>query len=144
MAVRRGVFKMRCIGSRRISTWLIVLWSGFCGFTAVSLILGMATACVGKTDTVTPTCQDWATALFGAILLLVILAGLLGFAVLIVVWAVSRPDGGQDIAPQRTPRKGTPGGTCSACGARVPDVREACPRCGHSPQEGYDPWQSTR
>ena len=69
VALRRGVFKMRSIGSWRISTWLIVLWSGFCGFTAVSLILGMATACVGKTDTVTPTCQDWATALFGAILL---------------------------------------------------------------------------
>jgi uncharacterized membrane protein len=134
---------MRSIGSWRVSTWLIVLWSGLCAFAAAVLIVGMATVCVGKTDTGTPTCQDWANLFFGVILFVVIMAWLVGLVLLIVVWETSRPDGGQGSRGKRGPQEGTPHGACVACGARVADVREICPRCGHSPQEGYDSWGST-
>ncbi len=134
---------MRSIGSWRVSTWLIVVWSVFCGYMAAMFVWGMATSCAGKTDSGTPTCQDWANLFYGVILFWVVLVWLVGLGVLILVWATSRPDGGQGSSRHFHPRKGTPHGACSACGARVADVREVCPRCGHSPQDGLDSWQST-
>ncbi len=134
---------MRSIGSWRVSTWLIVVWSVLFGYIAAVLVWGMATSCAGQTDSGTPTCQDVADLIFGPILLIAVLVWLLGLGVLTVVWATSQPDGEQGSPRHLHPRKGTPHGACNACGARVADVREVCPRCGHSPQDGLDPWQST-
>jgi hypothetical protein len=138
---------MRSIGSWRVSTWLIVVWSVLFGYIAAVLVAVLvsvpATSCASNTNSGTPTCQDWANLLGGVILFWVAVVWLVGLVVLILVWATNRPDGGQGSPRYLHPRKSTPQGACSACGARVTDVREVCPRCGHSPQDGLDPWQST-
>jgi hypothetical protein len=139
---------MRSIGSWRVSTWLIVVWSVLFGYIAAVLVAALvsvsATSCAGNTNSVTPTCQDWANLFVGVLLFCVILVWLVGLVVLVLVWATGRPDGGQGSPFHLRPRRGTPQGACSACGARVTDVREVCPRCGHSPQDGLDPWESSK
>jgi hypothetical protein len=138
---------MRSIGSWRVSTWLIVVWSVLFGYIAAVLVAALvsvpATSCAGNANSVTPTCQDWANLLGGVILFWVVVVWLVGLVVLVLVWATGRPDGGQGSSRHFHPRKGTPHGACSACGARVKDVREVCPRCGNSPQDGLDAWQSS-
>ena len=134
---------MRAIGSWRLSTWLIVLWSAFCVWLAVSLTWVMLTSCTGKTDTGTPTCQDWANLWYGTILIFLVVLWLVVLTVLSAIWAWKRPKEWQVDPSQRKPPGGTPSGVCAACGARVADRREVCPRCGHSPQAGYDGWLST-
>ena len=130
---------MRSIGRWRVSTWLMVLWSGFWAFQVAALIGGAATAC-GKTDT---GCQAWSELFAVVILMFMFLVWLVGLVVLSLVWAVTRRRGRDSLGKRPGAQaEGTPRGNCGACGAPVADVREACPRCGHSPQEGYDPWLS--
>lgn len=135
---------MRSFRSWRISTWLIVFWSGFWAAVAVSAIWSTFTgaACAGTQIGTPGTCQEWIGILLAFVLFLMFLVWLVGMGVLIVVRAIGRPRG-HGGPGDHTSRSGTPRGYCLACGAKVVDVREACPLCGHSPQEGYDPWQST-
>jgi hypothetical protein len=130
--------------SWRVSTWLIVLWSGFWAFVAVSMIWSTFTgaACAGNEIGTPASCQGWIGLLLVFVLFLMFLVWLGGMGVLIVVRAIGwrRGHGGPG---GRNSRRGTPRGYCLACGAKVADVRETCPQCGHSPQESYDSWQST-
>jgi hypothetical protein len=135
---------MRSISSWRVSTWLIVLWSALWAFLGALPILARATTpCHGQYNSATPICEDAATLVFGIALYLVFLVWLVGLIVLIVIWAITSPDGGQGSPGKGTPHKVTPRGACVACGARVADIRETCPRCGHSPQGAADLWEPT-
>jgi hypothetical protein len=128
---------MRSVGSWRVSTWLMVLWSGFWAFVAVSLIWSTVTgaACAGTEIGTPENCQGWIGVLLAVFLYLAFMVWLVGMGVLLAVRVIHRRE--------HPSRRGTPHGYCLACGANVFDVREACPMCGHSPHEGYDPWQST-
>jgi len=132
---------MRSVRSWRVTSWLMVLWSGFWAFVAVSMIWSTFTgsACAGTEIGTPESCKGWIGVLLAVFLYLAFMVWLVGIGVLIFARVI-----GQRRRPGEPPsRRGTPHGYCLACGANVFDVREVCPMCGHSPQEGYDPWRST-
>jgi hypothetical protein len=125
----------------RISTWLLILWTALCVLTAVALIAGLSNVCTAKTPSAAPTCQDWTTIFGGLALWAVFLMWLPVAVVLGLVWAIRRPKE-PEYEPGKRPRAvPTPAGRCPACSTRIADVREVCPRCGHSPQASFDRWQ---
>jgi len=135
---------MRSVRSWRVSTWLMVLWSGFWALVAASMFWSTFTgaACAGNEVGTPENCQNWIGILLAFLLFVVFVVWLAGMGVMIVGRA-SGPRRWSGGPGEHASRRGTPRGYCLACGGKVADMREACPACGHSPQEGYDPWQTT-
>lgn len=76
---------------KRLSTWAILLWTGFMAVGILAAVAGIGGDCAGLSGNELSSCQSAAWIRGGIGVTLLVLLWFAGFVPLAIVWAMTRP-----------------------------------------------------